>query len=627
MNNKSLLFSFIIISFLCSIIPTTAQKIGHITLLAVSEATQLGSTADLYLRTQEGSGGVYIDTFPLTKLDTQLSTRFAQQIACDFLEQECLDMDFFYTIRSDATIIGGPSAGAALTTLTVALLDDLTINESVAISGTISVGGLIGSVGSLVGKIDAAQAVGMTKVLIPKGTRYEPKQEPLYNALLFDSNASFYRTNNETDIEEIDLYEYGKFRGVEVKEVGTLQEAVYEITGKRYTTNDEEIIPEDWYTEQMHDIADDLCGRTRLLLRQYEHLEKNETRTNTTFLYEEVINTTIRAENATAYEMYYVAASTCFGNNIRIGYLTNIAIAFDINKTILQAEGINETITALEEKLAEKELATITDLQTYLVVTERVEEAKEALNELYINIAIALHDDIAYQIAYAIERLHSATAWSTFFSSTDKELTLDTTALQDTCVKKIAEAQERYQYVRLMTTEQLETISRYLNRAEQEYTAENYILCIDIASRAKANTDIILSLVGVRDEQQLAELVEERLHLVRQVINRQQEKGYFPILAYSYYEYSTFLKEKDPYSALIYSHYALEFSHLDMYFKEKEIDSDYLPERENFLYLAFGFGLGVLSSGILLFVKRRTKDSKTRTTPPSLRALPGKRGD
>src|SRR3989338_8440804 len=133
MRGKLSFISLIILFSLCTIIPATGQRIGHITLLAVSEATQIGSTADLYLRVQDGSGGVYIDTFPLTKLDTQLSTRFAQQIACDFVEEECTDKDFFYTIRSDATIIGCPSAGAALTTLTIAMIDDLKVNESVAI--------------------------------------------------------------------------------------------------------------------------------------------------------------------------------------------------------------------------------------------------------------------------------------------------------------------------------------------------------------------------------------------------------------------------------------------------------------------------------------------------------------
>lgn len=583
--------------FLFFLIPASAQKIGHITLLAVSELTQEGSTADLYLRIQKGSGGVYIDTFPLTKLDTQLSTRFAQQIACDFLDKECTDKDFFYTIRSDATIIGGPSAGAALTTLTIAMLDNLEINESVAVTGTINVGGLIGPVGSLIGKIDAAKEAGMTKVLIPKGSMYEEKPKQQYNELLANMSASFYKKNNETNATEVDLYAYGKVIGVEVKEVGTVQEAVYEITGQLYDANEEEIIPAQWYSEKMKIIAENLCNRTQMLIKIYEEYEEEIKNT------EYAINTTIRAENASAYGNYYVAASMCFGNNIRISYATMTETGTDKNKTIQRALEINDSISAVNTILKEEELETITDLQAYLVVNERLEEAEETLQEIYINIAIDISNQSAYGIAYATERLYSAHAWATFFNNEDKKLELNNNAVRETCIQKLGEAEERYQYVKLLTTEPLQNIITYLDRANEEYEKGNYVLCLDIASRAKANLDIILSLVGVREEKELTALVEERLKLVRQVINKQQEKGYFPMLGYSYYQYAAFLKESDPYSALIYAHYALEFSRLDMYFKEKE-ESIPLPDLENMLYFLFGLGAGFLIIGIILLKKR-----------------------
>lgn len=609
MKKKSII---ILCMFLFFLIPTSAQKIGHITLLAVSEATQTGSTADLYLRVQDGSGGVYIDTFPLTKLDTQLSTRFAQQIACDFLDKECADKDFFYTIRSDATIIGGPSAGAALATLTIAMLDDLKINESVAITGTINGGGLIGPVGSLVGKIDAAKEANRTKVLIPKGSRYEEKPEHSYNERLANMSANFYRINNETNATEVDLFSYGQTIGVEVKEVGTVQEAVYEITGKWYQANEEEITPDAWYTEKMKEIAVDLCSRTQSSIKEYEaakeshpQAENEEKRNQTEILYEEVLNTTIRAENATAYGKYYVGASTCFGNNIRISYAALTEKGIDKNRTKEEAGKINSSINEINEILESKELETITDLQAYLVVNERVEEAKDTLQQIYINLAIDLGNESAYDIAYATERLYSARAWAGFFENNDKKLELDNNAVRQTCIQKIAEAEERYQYVKLLSVEPLDNIVGYLDRANEEYEKGNYVLCLDIASRAKANLDIILSLFGVRNEAELSSLVEERLRLVRQVINKQQDKGYFPMLGYSYYEYASFLKESDSYSALIYAHYALEFSHLDMYFKEKKMQIA-LPETENILYFLFGIGIGFLIASITILKKKQS---------------------
>ena len=86
---------------------------GQMKLLAVSEVGEelIGSKADLYLKIEKGEGRVFIETFPITKMDTQISTRFAKEIACSYLEENCDKYDFFYTIRGESGIIGGPSAG------------------------------------------------------------------------------------------------------------------------------------------------------------------------------------------------------------------------------------------------------------------------------------------------------------------------------------------------------------------------------------------------------------------------------------------------------------------------------------------------------------------------------------
>ena len=120
-------------------------KSGSMKLLAVSElenGSMDGSIADLYLDVQPGAGRVFIETVPLTKIDTQLSTRFAKDIACDYLDEGCENLDFFYSIRARTNIIGGPSAGAAISLLTISVLDDLENSEDTAITGTINSGGI-----------------------------------------------------------------------------------------------------------------------------------------------------------------------------------------------------------------------------------------------------------------------------------------------------------------------------------------------------------------------------------------------------------------------------------------------------------------------------------------------------
>src|SRR3989338_4195875 len=67
------------------LMPVAFAKQGHMKLLAVreTETGYEGGIADLYLEIKPGSGRVFLETFPLTRTDTQMSTRFAKAIACD----------------------------------------------------------------------------------------------------------------------------------------------------------------------------------------------------------------------------------------------------------------------------------------------------------------------------------------------------------------------------------------------------------------------------------------------------------------------------------------------------------------------------------------------------------------
>ena len=152
------------------LISSVTAASNHITLLAVSETETgfAGSTADLVLEIKPGTGHVFIDSFPLTKIDTQVTTRFAKEIACSYLEIDCRAYDFFYTMRASSAIVGGASAGAATTVLTVATLQGITLPQDIAMTGTINSGNLIGSVSGLKEKIEAAAQKEISVVLLPK---------------------------------------------------------------------------------------------------------------------------------------------------------------------------------------------------------------------------------------------------------------------------------------------------------------------------------------------------------------------------------------------------------------------------------------------------------------------------
>ena len=176
LKKQSILIIFILISTLLLASSAIAQgKVYQTKLLAVHEenGNYQGSDADLFLEIREGRGRIFLETIPLTKIDTQISTRFAKEVACSHFNLDCEKYDFIYTIRAKSNIIGGPSAGASIAALTTIAVLDLDYDKNIAVTGTINSGGIVGPVGGVKEKVEAASKAGLKKALIPKWSNLE----------------------------------------------------------------------------------------------------------------------------------------------------------------------------------------------------------------------------------------------------------------------------------------------------------------------------------------------------------------------------------------------------------------------------------------------------------------------
>lgn len=606
----------VIIVGLMLLLPSiTAQKQMKLVAVAEHQGQLSGSVADLYIETKPGTGRVFMDTFPLTKSDTQLSTRFAKEIACNFLNKECNDRDFFYTIRAESGIIGGPSAGAAIALLTIAELEGIDLDLKGAVTGTINNGGLIGPVGGIKEKIDGAIAANLTKLLIPRGKRFV---KPDADRLLVVVNTTSLNFTNTTVREllnitntTLDLLEYVQNTTLSIAEVDTLEDALYELTGENYTIEDGTIQNDTAYQETMSSIAGDLCNRTSFLFGKVQRYAKNNTAP-----YQLAFQQHNKSIDTFKKGNFYSAASFCFGANIQLNVLLlNIT---HVNKSQIStlSYGIQDGIYELNREVENRSLNTITDLQTYMIVKERLADAEESNLLVHTvdnktNISI----DLLYNLAYANERLYSANVWSMFFDTPGKPLNLDHAHVRDSCLRKLAEAEERIQYVQLMIPRALSDTITLHQSAEDDYNKGQFAFCLFKASRAKAEADVILSVAGVEDAQ-IKDYLAVKLELVRKNIIKQQKKGLFPILAYSYYEYASVLSD-NPASALLYAEYALELSHLDLYFepspKQWTAVLARLQQRLNYVYtFVLGCLLGILIGYIakVMIEKNRSQRMK-----------------
>jgi len=581
LKSKEVFFSLGLVLVFLFIMPICYASVGRMPLLAVSQTDYgyEGSPADLYLEIKPGTGRVFIEIYPLTKLDTQISTRFAREIACKYANAHCDNYDFFYTIRAESSIIGGPSAGAAISALTIAMLNNLNIDQSITVTGTINSGGIVGPVGGLKEKIDAASTMKIKKVLIPTGTRF----------------------SKEIDNKTIDLVEYGKEKDIIIVEVSDLDDTLYEFTGKKKEAITESLKISDEYAGIMKILAERLCNKSQELKKEFENSKEQELGEELIKIEENAKNFSEKGEIAFNKETFYSAASFCFGANTK--YRQLIFLMQDMKKKDVadKIKSVHNEIKGFDSRLPFK-YETITDLQTYAIVKERLIEAEhylelgeEQLGKGELNASIS-------SLAYAVERFYSAKSWSEFFNNKGKEFDFNKEVLRSSCITKIFEAEERYQYVLLFFPELLADTKKEIELAYSDMRNEDYELCLFKASKAKAESDIILSTLGV-EEEHVDNLLNKKLEIVEKTIVETGKKEMFPIIGYSYYEYAKSLKDDDKYSALLYAEYALELSNLDIYFDNNKKSMLYI--NKSFVsVLVLGIFIGLLI-GILFFRRKR----------------------
>ena len=476
---KIIILMLVLLLFL---LPNAAAKQGHMRLLAVTETSNgdVGGIADLYLEIKPGTGRVFLETFPLTKVDTQISTRFAKEIACDFLDADCGKYDFFYTITADSSIIGGPSAGSAIAVLTVSLIKDVPLNGEVAVTGTINSGGVIGPVGGIEAKIDAAERVGMKKVLIPIGEYFDTNRTKHNESMNNEINQSLNETTN--------LSNAGKEFKIEIKEVATLDEALFEFTGKTFRERKANITISQNYADTMKELAIQLCSRSTKLRNRISNLTDNITKG----ILDNAINLSARGKEYFENNKFYSSASFCFGSNVEFNHLILLDLNLTSTEIIEKIYELRGEIESFDAEIENKELKTVTDLESYMTVKERLIEANEFVD--MVQESVDNNNTNLRNMAYAMERLNSAKSWAEFLNNKGKEFDFSNETIKNACMAKLSEVEERLQYVEIYLPQSLENTRKELEYAYNDRDEGNFELCLSKASKAKANVDTVLKI-------------------------------------------------------------------------------------------------------------------------------------
>ena len=222
---------------------------------------------------ENGSGRVFVDTLPLTDVDMQGSARLAVKVASALVASDTRphikpqSCDFFFVVRTDSPMIGGPSAGAIMTVAVISLLENWTLDNKTVMTGMIDPDGSIGPIGGIPYKIDAAHSVGATHFLIPKG-------QMTYTETIIDTTSGdgWIQTTTRPITRNVSDYAQTNY-GMDVHEVEDINDALLYFTGWNFpvTESPDKITTEDYITA-MRPLATSLLNNAEESYQNASHL-------------------------------------------------------------------------------------------------------------------------------------------------------------------------------------------------------------------------------------------------------------------------------------------------------------------------------------------------------------------
>ncbi len=207
------------------------DRVRELYIVAVStlpNGTSVGVYAKLRVEVRcPGSGHVYLETWPLTEIDTQASARVAAMVAAMVAGIPFSSCDYLASIVSNSSIVGGPSASLAMAVAFAAALMDLPLDRRVVMTGMIMPDGSVGPVGGLLYKLRAAAEVGARVFLVP----YGQINVTVLQTVVKRAGPLVMITQRP---KVVNLAEVGKQLGVEVEQVATVFQALSYATDGRY---------------------------------------------------------------------------------------------------------------------------------------------------------------------------------------------------------------------------------------------------------------------------------------------------------------------------------------------------------------------------------------------------------
>ncbi len=205
------------------ILSSSYQKDVQMHLPAVSYEG-FGIMTTLSVSVKPGEGNMYFNFNNLLMApDTEQSIRNAIYVASDVTNISISNLNFYYSISDiNASMLEGPSAGAAFAIATISALEGKKINPYVIMTGSLNHDGTLGLASGIKEKATIAKQRGANLFLVPYGMSKELN-------FTEEEHCQMYGVFEHCQMEYTAYWiDYEKEAGIPIKEIKTIQEAMKE---------------------------------------------------------------------------------------------------------------------------------------------------------------------------------------------------------------------------------------------------------------------------------------------------------------------------------------------------------------------------------------------------------------
>lgn len=513
--NKVINKVLILLCLTLLIIPANAQfenakKVKIEAVAVTSGENPTGVVINITVIVTPGNGKVFVSTSPFTEIDMQGSAQLAALTACDLLGIDFTSYDFFYIIEADSPIVGGPSAGAAMTIATIAALKDLELRHDVFMTGMIYPDGFIGPVGGLTYKLDAAAKSGGKIFLIPKGQRITYVEEKKIKRLGIVNVVT-------TEVKKVDLVEYGKERGVDVYEVETINDAL-----KFYANYEIKIPSGNFSIVEYSELLKKLALKMEESLNEIKGLASSKKA-------DQLIE-----DGKKYYDegMYYTATSRYFEAKIYLRYALYKSTITSPQKFDAEVGKILDEINAMKVYLKHEKLG-VNTFQLFAAAQERIGEAEQSIEKAK---NAKSDEDALYYLAYAKERVESAKLWLSLLPEIKNDYELNENEVEKRAEFYITQAGSMLVYASSLSgasellSQAYESFALAKNLFESGFYAGASVLAVDAITQASLSIELKYG-GDVEDKIKSAENSAK-------VAISEAEKTLTPVLPVAYYEFA-----------------------------------------------------------------------------------------